>query len=245
MDQETLNQKTLQFKRNSAGLLENVEYKFNEDNSINWRSMVDPKFLYVNKENFQKRKEEAPSSIVGVEDKDLVIMLKGLQPLAQKRGYSSVSFRPVCAGNDYAGVVCRIEWLGNYETNMQPISYEDCAGANTYNTSEMTQTYLLEIASNRAFVRCVRNFLKIGIVAKEELPPPKYKFSNNGNTQATPTAILAELMKEKGRVFKEVKEKLLAEGDSEFQNFNDWNDIPGDKAFSLIDRFKNLKESKK
>ncbi len=244
MNLETIDQKTLQFRRNGAGLLENVEYKFNEDGSINWRSMVDPKFLYVNKENFQKRKEEPPTSIVGVEDKDLVIMLKGLQPLAQIRGYSSVSYRPVCASNEYAGVVCKIDWLGNFETNMQPISYEDCAGANTYNTSEMTQTYLLETATNRAFARCVRNFLKIGIVAREELPPPKQKF-NNGNTKATPTTILAALMKEKGRLFKEVKEKLIAEGDLEFQDFNSWDDIPGDKAFSLIDRFKNLKESKK
>lgn len=243
MDKEILNQKSIWFQRNEFGLLTNVEYKFNEDNSINWRAMVDSKFLYVNKENFLKRKETPPDSISNVEDKDLVVMLKGLQPLAQIRGYSSVSYRPICAGNDYAGVVCRIDWLGNYETNMQPVSYEDCAGANTYNTSEMTQTYLLEIATNRAFSRCIRNFLKIGVVSKEELPPSKQKFTNN--TKVAPTTILANLMKEKGRLFKEVKEKLLAEGDLEFHDFNNWDDLPGDKAFSLIERFKNLKESRK
>lgn len=242
MDQEILKQKISQFQRNTAGLIDGVDYKFNEDGSINWRSIINSKYLYVNKESFQRRKETPPDSAEGVEDKDLAIMLGGLKDLAQIRGFTSVSYKPITAGNDYAAVVCQIKWIGNYETGMESVSFEDCAGANAYNTSEMTQSYLIEIATNRAFCRCVRNFLKINIVSKDELPPPKQR-ANHDN--ASPASVLAKLMKEKGRSFKEVKEKLLAEGDVSFNDFNDWSDIPGDKAFQLVERFKVLKESRK
>lgn len=236
---ENLLDKVNRYKRNEIGLLDGVNYVFNEDLSINWRAMIDPKFLYVNKDNFLKRKETPPETIEGVEDKDLIIMLKGLQPLAQARGYTSVSYRPICASNEYAAVVCQITWIGNYETNMQPITYEDCAGANIYNTSELIQSYLVETATNRAFARCIRNFLKIGIVAREELPPPKKVIKTNG--QMEPAAVLASLMKEKGRTFEEVRKKMVDEGNQEFASYKDWTDIPGDKAFELVNRFKVLK----
>lgn len=233
-----------QFQRNESGLLNSVHYKFTEDDYVDWRAMVNSKYLYVNKEAFQRRKETVPESIEGLKDADLIIGLGGLKELAACRGFTSVSYRPITAQNDYAAVVCKIDWIGNYETNMVPISFEDCACANNSNVGEMVQTYLLEMATNRAFARCVRNFLKINIVSKEELPPSKQN-RLNGSTNASPSAILANLMKEKGRSFKEVQEKLVAEGDSVFQTYSDWTDVPGDKAFGLIDRFKNLKENRK
>ena len=39
------------YKRNEHGLLENVDYTFKEDGSIDWRAMIKPEFLYPNKEN--------------------------------------------------------------------------------------------------------------------------------------------------------------------------------------------------
>lgn len=231
---------TLKFKRNELGLLDSVTYKYNEDDTIDWRSIINPKYLYVNKENFLRRKETVPESIVGVRDSDLISTLGGLKELASLRGYTSVSYRPIVAGNDYAATTCRIEWIGNYETNMIPVSFEDCAGASTYNTSELIQTYLIETATNRAFARTIRNFLKINIVSREELPPPK-DFNKNGSSQLNPGVILGNLMKEKGRTFDDVKEKLLNEGDKSFENYKSFNDVPGDKAFQLIDRFKVLK----
>lgn len=231
-------------KRNEFGLIDNVEYKFNEDGFVNWKLMIPREYLYINVDNFKRRSEPIPENIDNVLDKDLIIQLPGLRNLAYLRGFTSVSYKPIIASNDYAATSCCINWVGNFETGMLPISYEALACANTCNVAELTQAYLIEMSENRSFCRAVRNFLRIPIVSKEELPPPKQKF-NNGNTKATPTTILAALMKEKGRLFKEVKEKLIAEGDLEFQDFNGWDDIPGDKAFSLIDRFKNLKESKK
>jgi len=45
------------YKRNEAGLLEGVDYKFNDDGSVDWRSMIDPKHLYPNKGWFESRGE--------------------------------------------------------------------------------------------------------------------------------------------------------------------------------------------
>ena len=242
MQQETIQSATSvinKYKRNDMGLLGFVEYKFTEDSLVDWRKMVDPKFLFVNKDNFLRRKETPPETIENVKDLDLIIGLPGLKNLASLRGFTSVSYRPINAGNDYASIVCRIDWMGNFETDMIPVSFEDCAGANLYNVSEFVQTYLLELATNRAFCRCVRNFLKINIVSREEMPPPK-AVKNNATT-SEPANVLAELMREKGKNFEETMKKLVAEGYAEFSNYKNWSEIPGDKAFQLVDRFKNLK----
>lgn len=233
----------VKFQRNSLGLLDSINYKFMEEGLVDWRSMINSKYLYVNKEAFQRRKEPIPESVEGVKDSDLVIMLPGLKEIAFYRGFTSVSYRPVVASNEYAASVCRIDWVGNFETNMQPVSFEALACANCYNTGELVQSYLIEMAENRSFCRAVRNFLRISIVSKEELPPPKQN-RLNGSSNASPSTILANLMKEKGRSFKEVQEKLIAEGDTGFQSYTDWSDVPGDKAFNLIERFKNLKENR-
>lgn len=230
-------------KRTELGLLEGINYKFNQEGLIDWRSLIQSKYLYLNQDNFKRRGEKIPESIDGVSDRDLIIQLPGLRELAYLRGFTSVSYRPVVASNEYAASVCRIEWIGNYETNMIPVNYEALAGANTFNVAELTQTYLLEMSENRSFCRAVRNFLRISIVSKDELPPPKQN-RFNGSTNTSPSVILANLMKEKGRSFKEVQEKLIAEGNAEFQTYADWTDIPGDKAFQLVDRFKNLKENR-
>ena len=48
-------------------------------------------------------------------------------------------------------------------------------------------------------------------------------------------------MKEKGKSCEEVMKKLVGEGYTEFGNYKSWGEIPGDKCFGLLDRFKNLK----
>ena len=46
------------YKRNEHGLLENVDYEFNEDGSVNWRAMIKEEFLYPNKDWFVSRKKD-------------------------------------------------------------------------------------------------------------------------------------------------------------------------------------------
>ncbi len=67
-----------------------------------------------------------------------------------------------------------IKFIGNFETGMQPMKFGESATATLHNTSgSIPQMFLTETASNRAFVRCVRNFLTVNIVGKDEMGPGK------------------------------------------------------------------------
>ena len=77
------------YKRNGHGLLENAEYIFNEDGSVNWRKMVGKHYLVPNK---QRTNETDVSSL---EDRDLLILLGGIKELAQIRGFINVSYNVV------------------------------------------------------------------------------------------------------------------------------------------------------
>ena len=74
------------WKRDEHGLLESVDYTFNEDGSVNWRAMISPEHLYPNKGWFEMRKMPAPESIEGLEDHQLLIKLGGIKELAKHRG---------------------------------------------------------------------------------------------------------------------------------------------------------------
>ena len=54
------------YKRNEEGLLTGVDYKFNDDGSVDWRAMIDPKHLYPNKGWFESRGEPMPRSSEGL-----------------------------------------------------------------------------------------------------------------------------------------------------------------------------------
>ncbi len=156
------------YSRNtSTGLYPNVAYVFNEDGSINWREMIKPEFLYVNKEWFENRQKPIPSSIEGLKDKQLLIMLGGIKELAKLRGFSEVSYN-ISGNTENAIATCTITWIPNYETPYV-VKFSDCANASVKNTDDFGQKFLETMACNRAFVRAVRNFLNIHIVGADEI----------------------------------------------------------------------------
>jgi len=63
--------------RNSWGLIEGIDYKTNEDGSINWRAMVKTEHLFPNRGWFELRKQQMPTSIEGLADNQLLIKLAG------------------------------------------------------------------------------------------------------------------------------------------------------------------------
>ena len=156
------------YKRNKHGLLENIDYKFNEDGSVDWRSMIKEEFLYPNKGWFDARKKSVPTSIEGLDDKQLLIMLGGIKELAKMRGYSKVAFDVTEPSEGYVTAKCTINWDKNYETQDE-VTYQDYANATLANTDNFCAKFLETIACNRAFVRCVRNYLNIHIVGADEI----------------------------------------------------------------------------
>ena len=156
------------YARNEYGLLANAEYIFNEDGSVNWREMIKPEFLYVNKEWFEMRKQTPPTSIEGLKDRQLLILLGGIKELAKMRGFTALGY-DVSGDKTHVVARCRMEWIGNYETGDLPVVFEDFANASTDNTDDFCHKFLETIACNRAFIRCVRNFLGVHIVGADEI----------------------------------------------------------------------------
>ena len=225
--------------RNQYGLLENasINYTYHDDGSIDWRAMVKPQYLVPNRQKTQE------TDVTKLEDRDLLILLGGIKELAQIRGYTSVEYKVVAASDNYFATSCKIKWIPNYETDGKEIIFEALADATINNTKSFARFFLAAIAENRAFVRCVRNFLKINIVSQEELGDAK--LLDEGPSQENPTSphtLLEKVMKDKSINFETLKKKLIKENIENADKFNSILDIPKVKIFELIERIKKLKE---
>ncbi len=157
------------FSRDENGLLKNIQYIFNEDGSVNWRAMIKEEHLFPNKLWFQARNKDMPRSIEGLKDNQLLIKLSGIKELARLRGFSDVSYNMDKCEDDHVAVTCNMTFIPNYETNGEPVSFQDMANASIKNTSSFAVKFLETIACNRSFVRCVRNFLNVHIVGDDEM----------------------------------------------------------------------------
>lgn len=227
-----------QLKRTPDGLLSSppVEYEFNDDGSVNWRRMVRKEFLVPNR---QKTKE---TDIEALEDKDLLILLGGIKELAQVRGFTSVKYNVISAAPDYVCTSCQIDWIGNYETNGEPIHFQALADAHMSNTSGFASNFLSAIAENRAFTRCVRNFLKINIVGQDEIGgAAPYEETNSSHPISSPERLLEKVMSEKGVSFESLIVKLSKEG-YDTSGITSLSQIPKVKIFEIIERLKSSKK---
>lgn len=225
--------------RNKYGLLENsnINYIYNDDGTINWRKMVKIEYLVPNRQKTQE------TDVSKLEDKDLLILLGGIKELAQIRGYTSVEYKVVAASENYFATSCKIKWIPNYETNGEVVEFEALADATSNNTKSFARFFLAAIAENRAFVRCVRNFLKINIVSQEELGDAKIlEESSPQENPTSPQVLLEKVMKEKSITLESLKERLVKEKFENAENINNLNDIPKSKIFELIERIKKVKK---
>jgi len=226
--------------RNKYGLIEDqtLNYIFNDDGTINWRKMVKVEHLVPNRQKTQE------TDVSKLQDKDLLILLGGIKELAQIRGYTSVEYKVVAASENYFATSCRITWLPNYETGGKEVIFESLADATLNNTKSFARFFLAAIAENRAFVRCVRNFLKINIVSQEELGDAKLlDDSSSANENPTsPQSLLEKVMKEKNVNFEALKKRLIKDNFDNAENLNSISDIPKVKLFELIDRIKKIKD---
>ena len=200
------------WKRNEHGLLESVDYIFNEDGSVNWRAMINPEHLYPNKDWFEMRKMPVPESIEGLDDSQLLIKLGGIKELAKLRGMKSIHYQIEESSDERAVVRCNIDWVENYENPHSDwgCSFSSIANATIHNTNGFAAKFLECIAENRAFVRTVRNFLGIHIVGADEIDSSKNKSPIEVPTGSTAKDISPQgILKEKAGVdFESFKDKL-------------------------------------
>lgn len=232
----------LSFTRNEYGLIKNnnVKYSYTQEGSIDWRKMINPKHLVPNKQNFEKFGKPIPKTIEGLEDKDLLILLAGIKELAQIRGFTSVEYEIASPAGDYIAAICRITWIPNFETENRPIVFSAIGDASPFNTTSFGKNFLGPMAENRAFVRCVRNFLKINITGQDEMAPSP----SEQVIEDTSSNVLEELMKKHGVTFQKVKDKLIEEKFDKADSFESISDIPKFKQFELIERIKKKANKK-
>ena len=230
-------------KRNEHGLLEGIKYSYQDDGLIDWRKMVKNEHIVPNRDNTSE------TDVTKLKDKDLIILLAGLKDVAQMRGIKSVKYDIVTASPEYVCMKCGITWSGNYETEGEDVYFESTADAGLNNTEGFGQIYLAAIAENRAFCRAVRNFLKINIVAKEEIAPNKGKqasttkvttpsamFSSQSSVSMSPDSFLLTILKENNITFEQVRNKLIEENNTDAKKWSSVKDIPHLTAFEIIDR---------
>jgi hypothetical protein len=229
--------------RGTTGLLESpsVDYVFNEDGSVNWRKMVRKEYLVPNKQRTSE------TDVTLLEDRDLLILLGGIKELAQIRGFSEVSYNVVSASQEYFATSCSIRWLPNYETNNEAVSFSALADAHIDNTYSFASNFLAATAENRAFVRCVRNFLKINVVGQEEMgggssksPTSPHKKATENKAGSNPSQLLEKIMESKNISFDSIKSKLVQENFSGAEDIQTIDDIPKSKTFELIGRLKKI-----
>jgi hypothetical protein len=236
--------------RNAWGLIEGVDYIFNPDGSVNWRSMVKSEFLFPNKSWFENRKQQMPQTIEGLSDAQLLIKLGGIKELAKLRGYKSVQYNVVRCETTYVAVKCGITWIPNYESDYESY-YEDIANATISNTSDFAVKFLETIAANRAFIRAVRNFLNVHIVGSDEIDSSKKgtpSIPEEEQETVLPSAqnMLQKAAKSAGHItFAKFKgyindaKTLGLYSNNECTTWNDWQDIPAKDARLLISLLKN------
>ena len=252
---------TNKYTRGKDGLLKSVEYEYNEDGSVNWRAMVDSKHLFPNKSWFEVRNKPLPRSIEGLQDNQLLIKLAGIKELAKLRGYNSVRYDVIKCEKDHVSIKCEISWIPNFEnpeneSDFVPATtrFEDIANATTENTSSFATKFLETIAANRAFVRCVRNFLNVHIVGDDEIDKsngtpqhPETEDEAEPLKKLTPNGVLESLVssKLKCNTFIDFKNKLrelwtmeLYRND-EVKDWSSYDSIPAKEARLLINIIKN------
>jgi hypothetical protein len=231
-------------KRDKNGLLSDANYIFNKDGLIDWRKMIKSEFLVPNKDKTNE------TDVTKLKDYQLIILLGGIKELAQIRGYTNVSYDVVSPSPEYVAATCSITWKPNFETEGEEVVFSAVGDASPHNTSGFGQIFLAACAENRAFVRCVRNFLRINIVAQEELQgnnsksTPSKGLSNpydSSDDKNDPHSMLGKVMKEKGISFEVLKKKLVEEKFTNANELNEVSDITKSKVFELIERIKKAK----
>lgn len=169
----------LKLIRNAHGLFENVDYKYTPEGFVSWREMINPAFLYPNKGYFERAGKPVPDSAEGLEDNQILCKLGGYKELARLRGFSNIEYKLEYLENGVS-CICTITWFPNYETRLDvdgqnkysfadTVTFSSIANSTSENCGDFMASFKETQAENRAFVRCVRNFLNVNIVGDDEI----------------------------------------------------------------------------
>jgi hypothetical protein len=175
-----------------------------------------------------------------VQDSDLLILLHGIKELAQLRGFTDVTYQTNIF-SDFVVAVCTIKWIPNFETENQVVTFSAIGDATPANTSGVGRIYLGPIAENRAFLRCVKSFLRINLLGKEEIGG---KDLSDDDKKDSGTSLLLEVMAKHNVTFEQIKNRLVADKFEGAEGFGNVSDIPRFHQFALIEKIREAARKK-
>lgn len=162
------------YERDARGLVKGIIYHFTPEGRIDWRRMVDARFLYITNEFKDKACQEqgkplAELDLMKVNEKWLRMTIGGINQLANLRGYMSLEYPHVHVTDSCVTATCAMQFIGNFETEGDLFVCSAIASANMWNVDKDFTSYLATFAENRAFSRCVKRALQINILSDVEI----------------------------------------------------------------------------
>lgn len=165
---------------NFQGYVEGIEYKHDKYGFISWKEMIPEEFIVLNRAAYEAEgkditlfnEEALQDEIKNAPENKKLIKLGGFKYLARLRGIKSQTYSLAFRNNEMASVSCEIEFTPNSE-NIFGLKMSTLAQASLENVNGEYAKYLDVIASNRAFIRCVREALNILILGQDEIPEDK------------------------------------------------------------------------
>lgn len=151
------------------------------DGAFDWKSLIPKKYFYINPNlppgviKMIETKHGCSINEINLEeandidDSHLILTMRGIKYVARLHGFSEVTYRYPVVQPNFVVATCRITFLANPASGNRVVTFEDSASATRENTNDMGYRYIVETATNRAFCRCVRNFLGINVVTNIEL----------------------------------------------------------------------------
>lgn len=234
------------------------------DQKISWEEYLSdhPEFVALNKQMAKKyglidseiiSKAKEAKIISELKDDNLkIILLQFFKDLLHAQGFKALEYKQI--GNcseEYAGMSCRITWSDGSVTS-------GIGDAHKSNTNSFAKYYLAPIAENRSFVRAVKAFFNIPLLAKDEIgdiPDEDTKKEENapiGPHVALQRVVKSKINKSSFEAFKaflvaQIKENpktawIQPEEYDDWKGYADWSDIKKTKVLELITKVKELPE---
>jgi hypothetical protein len=238
------------FKRDDeTGLVNGIDYKRLPSGRIDWHAMINSEHIV-----FNRHKEAEIEAAYGakpdrliyaevikektVDEKHILILLKGFIELAELRGYNNCQSKVenVTPGQGVT-VSCHITWIPNIE-DIDGKTSSGVADATDSNTSGFG--YLAALADNRAFVRAVKRGLGISTLSYDEIAT-KEDADNIPTTKISPFSpqgTLKSVADTEGFVFMQVKagacSKYRAKMEGNPESWTGYEDISPPDCMTLI-----------
>lgn len=242
------------FERDENGYVKGIVYPRRADGRIEWYKLIRPEHIVFNSKLDEKgvlekvygkraadlNYGELIAQGVEVDPKHVLILLMGLLELADLRGYTAAIPRIAYCDLQICSVECTIDWIPNGEEPLGKTSY-GTADATMENTNGWG--YLSAMAGNRAFVRAVRQGLRIPILAADEIAKKDQQIipetgSAPSTTSASPQNTLQKNAEAAKYTFEQVKsacvEKYREKIEGDPAQWKGWGDIAPRDCLTLL-----------